>query len=112
MDESGGNSRGNGRDGSEKPAITLFGDTVGVFQELARLEQEGDHAAIIELATKQIERTPSWLTPYLSRGVAYANIGELHKAIADLQHVVETAAGDPTYERAGMVLQQLLHLKE
>ncbi len=95
------------REGRAGSMAAILGDEVGVFQELTRLEKEGKHAEVIALATKQIERTPDWLTPYLARGVAYANIDEVQKAVADLEHVVDQAAGDPDYSQAGVVLQQL-----
>lgn len=95
------------REGTAGSMTAIAGEEVGVFQELARLRQERKHPEIVALATKQIEKTPGWLTPYLMRGAAYASIGEIQKAIADLQHVVKEAAGDPAYVQASEMLNKL-----
>ena len=95
------------REGTAGSMTATISNEVNVFQELSRLEREGTPAQVVELATKQIGKTPDWLTPYLARGVAYANIGEVQKAVADLEHVVDSAAGDPAYEQAAVVLEQL-----
>lgn len=95
------------REGTAGSMTAIVGEEVGVFKELGRLERERKFPEVIELATHQIERTPGWLTPYLLRGAAYANLGETREAIADLQHVVKEAAGDPAYAQASAMLGRL-----
>jgi len=92
--------------------IATLGIEMGVFQELQRLETEGQHDAIIQLAGRQIEETPSWLTPYLFRGVAFSNLGRVDEAIRDLEYVVRESAGDAAYSQATVVLEQLRSAKE
>jgi hypothetical protein len=72
----------------------------GVFLELRRLRKENKSAQIVDLATQQIAKTPEWLTPYLYRGAAHANLGDLEKAAVDLRHVVSAAAGNSDYTKA------------
>lgn len=97
------------REGTAGDMHVTVGDEVNVFQQLVRLEQERRFGEIVGLATKQIAKTPEWLTPYMFRGVAYANIGEVAKATADLEHVVRAAPGDPNYRNAAATLQRLKH---
>ena len=85
----------------------MAGEEFGVFQRLVALEKAQDFAAVISLCETQITRTPTWLTPYLFLGAAYANTGQREKAIANLRHVVTHAAGDPDYQRAQELLAKL-----
>lgn len=94
------------REGTAGSMSVTVGDEFGVFKQLSRLEQERKFAEIVPVATKQIAKTPDWLTPYLFRGEAYANLGELQKAVVDLRHVVNSAAGDSAYIRAQTLLSQ------
>jgi hypothetical protein len=95
------------REGSAASTNVTAGEEFGVFQELGRLEQEKKFAEIVAIATKQITKNPDWLTPYLFRGAAYANLGELQKAAVDLRHVVSSAGGDPAYAQAQTLLVQI-----
>lgn len=95
------------REGRAGVMNAIMGEEVAIFEELVRLERGGEHARIVELATTQIRKTPDWLTPYLFRGIAYARLGKLQEAKADLEHVVRNSAGDKAYAEAGIALQQL-----
>ena len=83
------------------------GPEVETFRRMRTLEQSGDHRALVDLCEQQIKKTPDWLTPYLFAGVAYANTGARDKAAMHLRHVAENAPGDPNYEKAETLLQQL-----
>ena len=95
------------REGSAGSKNATGGEEIGVYQELERLQQEKKFTEVVAIATKQITKTPDWLTPYLFRGAAYANLGELQKAAVDLRHVVSSAGGDPTYAQAQVLLVQI-----
>jgi tetratricopeptide (TPR) repeat protein len=98
---------GGHREGSAGSMKLTVGIEVNIFQELARLEQEKKFDDIIAVATKQIAKTPDWLTPYLFRGVAYTNLGELQKAANDFRYVIKMAVGDPKYAQAQTLLDQI-----
>ena len=96
------------REGSAGTNITTLGPEFQVFQELVTLNQKHDYAALVTKATDQITKTPEWLTPYLFRGIAYANLGNIEKSISDLSYVDKTAVGDPEYADAGKKLKEVL----
>lgn len=92
--------------------ITTQGPEVSIFLQLDSLQKEQKHTDIINLASRQIEKTPEWLTPYFYRGAAYAHIGQIDKAIADLEHVEEYSADDPKYAKAAELLEILRKMKQ
>ena len=83
------------------------GEEPDVFRRMQELEKGKRWQDIINLCNEQIEKTPKWYTPYLFRGVAYANIGELEKAIKDVEYVVENTPGDPDYAHAIGILKKM-----
>jgi hypothetical protein len=83
------------------------GEEVKVFQRMVELEKSKAYAELTVLCEGQIERTPTWLTPYLYLGVAYANTGNTEQAISNLEHVVAEAADDPAYAEAATLLERL-----
>jgi len=95
------------REGSAGSMKLTVGIEVNVFQELTRLEQDKKFDDIVSVATKQIAKTPDWLTPYLFRGVAYSHLGELQKAANDFRYVIKMAVGDPNYAQAQTLLNQI-----
>jgi len=62
------------------------------YQGNDRLKQ-GDYPGAIEALTKTIERDPINFGAYLNRGVAYANLKEFDKAIADYSRAIEIVPG-------------------
>ena len=85
----------------------ITGDECELFQELQELERQRNWTAVRDLCEAQIEKTPEWLTPYLCAGVAQANLGQEKEAIRRLEHVEQTAAGNPLYSAAERILNQL-----
>ncbi len=83
------------------------GEEIGVFQGMLELEKNKSYSELIVLCEGQIKKTPTWLTPYLFLGVAYANQGNKDKAIANLEHVLNEAPGDPNYAQARTILDQI-----
>lgn len=92
-----------------KPAgiTATVGDELAVFQKMQQLEKERRWRDLVNVCTEQIQKTPTWYTPYLFRGIAYANIAELDKAIQDINVVVKNTPGDPEYAHAIDLLRQL-----
>ena len=83
------------------------GPEVKVFGRMGELEQARKFPELRELAEKQIQATPQWLTPYLFLGVAHANLGNKEAAIRALRHVVANAYGDRAYAMAEEILRRL-----
>lgn len=85
----------------------VVGEETTVFQRIKELKKNKKFGELIELCEEQIKKTPEWLTPYLFLGVAYVNTGDRTKAIANLEHVVNNAPGDPSYTQAEVILNQI-----
>jgi tetratricopeptide (TPR) repeat protein len=79
----------------------------GIFEQMVDLEKNKAYSELIALCEEQIKKTPTWLTPYLYLGVAYANTGNREKAISNLEHVVAEAPEDPAYAEAVTILEQI-----
>ena len=73
------------------------GPETEVFKKMNELIQNQNLKELIDVAEKQIEETPEWLTPYLYLGAAYADTGEHDKAIEKLEYVLDQAPNDPAY---------------
>jgi len=76
----------------------------GIFQKIDSLEKSKNFSDLIKLCEQQIKKTPTWLTPYLYLGIAYANTGDKAKATVNLKHVIENAPNDPDYADAQRIL--------
>lgn len=87
--------------------FSVVADESPTYRRLVELGKTGRFQDVIDLATTQIARMPEWLTPYLFRGGAYAELGQIEPAIRDLEHVVNQAAGDKDYAAAGQMLERL-----
>lgn len=81
-----------------------------VFKKMVQLEKSKEYPKLIKVCGQQIEKTPDWLTPYLYRGIAYANMGSKDEAVTDLSHVVKNAPGDPAYAQAEELLRKVEQL--
>lgn len=94
---------------SPRPGHTRLetGPEVRVFERMRELERTQKFTELRELAERQIQATPEWLTPYLFLGVAHANLGNKEAAIRALRHVVANAYGDRAYAAAGEILRRL-----
>ena len=75
------------------------------FQEIHAAYDAKDWGRLGSLCEQEIRKMPSWLTPYLFAGVAYANTNRKDDAIKALTHVVEEAGDDPAYQDAKRILQ-------
>jgi len=95
------------RENTAGGTTATVGEETSVFQNLINLEKSKKFGEIIPLCEKQIVKTPEWLTPYLFLGIAYANIGNINKAIENLEYVIDNAPGDPQYAKAGEILKSI-----
>jgi hypothetical protein len=78
-----------------------------VFQQLMELEKKKDWPALLSLSERQIQATPNWLTPFLTAGVALANLSRFEEAKKHLESVVARAGNDPQYKVAVTILEQI-----
>ena len=85
----------------------IVGEEIGVFQKMLELQESNAYSDLIVLCEGQIKKTPTWLTPYLFLGVAYAHQGKKDKAVVNLEHVINEAPGDPNYAQAKNILNQI-----
>lgn len=85
----------------------VVGEETNVFEKMLDLREKQQWPDLIELSTEQISKTPEWYTPYLFRGIARANIGELNEALKDVSFVVENTPGDPEYTQAIDILKRI-----
>jgi hypothetical protein len=83
------------------------GDELAVFKKMQEYQVGRQWEALIKLCTEQIQKTPEWYTPYLFRGIGYANIGQTEKAIQDVELVTSSTPGDPEYAQATDILRQI-----
>lgn len=95
------------RETSAGRSSVSIGDEIGVFQRLLELEKNKNYLDLASLCENQINKMPEWLTPYLFLGIAYANLGYREKAIFYLEHVLKNAPGDPDYNQAKTILDQI-----
>ncbi len=95
------------RETSAGRSSVIAGEEIGIFQKMVELEKNKAYSELTALCEGQIKKTPTWLTPYLFLGVAYATLGNKDKAISNLEHVVNEAPGDPAYTKAGTILEKI-----
>jgi len=77
------------------------------YQSMMDLYNKKQDKDLMILCFQQIEQTPEWLTPYFFLGVTYMNIDDKKNAQKYLKYVVDNAAGDPDYQEAEKLLQEL-----
>lgn len=85
----------------------LAGDQYFAYQQMERMAQQDNWSSLLEICSREIEATPSWLTPYFFAGIAHASLGNRAEAVRLLRYVQREAAGDPEYSRAGEFLREL-----
>jgi len=83
------------------------GPEVKVFAKMNDLQKNQDWAGLLEICEKQVKETSDWLTLYIFRGVAHANLGQLNLARSDFEHVVKESNGDPDYKEATSLLERI-----
>jgi hypothetical protein len=87
-------------------SLTIGAET-SVFQTMIALSSSKDWQGLEDVCERQIQATPTWLTPYYFSGIASANLGDFAKAKERLQFVVSKAGNDPDYADATRVLADL-----
>ena len=82
---------------TDRETIEMNNPLKGVADQMLDLEREKNDAALAVLCEDQIDENPDWPTPYLFFGIALGNLGETERAVAQLEHFLEIAPGDPQY---------------
>ena len=71
-----------------------------LFGSLDAARQARDWHRLAVLSENAIRTTPEWLTPYWLAGEAYANLGQIDRAIPVLEYVKKQGQGNPDYDSA------------
>jgi hypothetical protein len=81
------------------PGRVSGGDDGGAaaLKEIIGRQDAGDWVGMIRLSEIQMKDRSEWLTPYVTAGIAYMNIGQLVKALYLLEYAEKTIAGNPDY---------------
>lgn len=95
------------RETTAQGSAAALGPECAVFGTMEQLEKDKKYTELIQLCKQQIQKTPEWLTPHMFLGAAYANSGQVEKAIQEYEYVVNNAGGDPEYAKAVDYLKQL-----
>ena len=77
------------------------------FQEIRKLHDEQNWQALRSLCEQEREKTPDWFTPSYFGGIAYANLGEIDKAIELLDYVIKKAGGNEEFAEAGRMREKI-----
>ena len=85
----------------------VAGQQFSAFQDMVEFEKARKHQELILICNEQIKTVPEWLTPYLYRGIANANLGQRADAIKDIKYVINSAPEDPEYSQAEELLKKL-----
>ncbi|HKS96536.1 MAG TPA: hypothetical protein VJV74_10435 [Terriglobia bacterium] len=80
-----------------------------LFDQIRQAHRSKDWTQLASLCETAIRQTPEWLTPYLFAGEAYANLGQIDRAIDRLEYVRKLGAGIPDDR---FVVQQASKLRE
>jgi transcriptional regulator with XRE-family HTH domain len=70
------------------------------FDRIDQARKDQDWQLVATLCEGAIAETPQRLTPYLFAGFAYANLGQIDRAIDRLEYVEKNGAGNPRYQLA------------
>jgi hypothetical protein len=80
-----------------------------LFDQIRQAHRSKNWPLLASLCETAIQQTPEWLTPYLFAGEAYANLGEIDRAIDRLEYVRKKGTGIPDDRFA---VQQASKLRE
>ncbi len=90
------------RDNPDNPAFRAF-------PAIREASEKHDWNLLLRLTDDAIQETPVWLTPYLYKAAAQANLGQIQEAIELLEFALAEAAGNQDYE---LLIQQATELRE
>jgi hypothetical protein len=82
------------------------------FQKMNDLYGAKDWRNLIDLCESEMKKAPEWYTPYIYAGVAYGNLGQVEKAIEDLEHADKHVGDVSGYEDVRQDLTILKEIKE
>lgn len=86
----------------------IAGDEIGTFQTLVQIESQSDWQSLLKSSREQMERTPTWPTPYLFAAEANAQLGNLSLAEQQLDAVQHAVSDNPGYAGHIMKVRQLV----
>lgn len=100
---------GNRRESSGPGMINFIDNTPenAAYRELSLLQDNRNFAEIIKLCNQWIKRNPNWHTPFVFRGVAYANLGKKDLAIMDWEYAIKFNDNDPEYDKIKELLRKI-----
>lgn len=103
---------GNRRESNGHGSINIEENTPEkeAFKKLSELYNSHQYQEIINYCSKLIKLNSHWYTPFVFRGVAYANLKNKSKAIEDLTFAVKHTPSDPDYQEARELLQKVKDL--
>lgn len=68
------------------------------FKEIELARDKRDWNLLLSTSDAAIKETPVWLTPYLYKALARANLGDFSESIELLEYVIREARGNQDYE--------------
>lgn len=85
----------------------IVGETTNVFRKLLSLAETKDWAGLRDTAGRQTQATPEWPTPYFFAGLAYANLGDIDRAIELVELAQQKAGGNPDYRAVDVLRKEI-----
>jgi hypothetical protein len=77
------------------------------LEAIAKLEKAQNWVALRDFCEEETKKTPEWLTPPLLAGEAYANLGDIDKAIERLDYVHQKAGGWEEFSVADRLREEI-----
>jgi len=68
------------------------------FLKIKAADSAHDWQSLVSICDDSINKTPKWLTPYLYKGLAYANLGRMKESLTLLEDVKKMADGNHDYD--------------
>jgi len=105
----------NGEQRISRPGQIIGGDpsvaTHKTFEKMQAAQSANDWQSLNAICDDAIKESPKWLTPYLFKGLAIANLGKPSEAVPLLEDVRKKADGNmdygPLVKQADELLQKL-----
>lgn len=65
---------------------------------------------MIKISETQMKERPEWLTPYVTAGEAYLQLGQMQKALEFLELAEKRIAGNPDYGPLEKPISEMLKI--
>jgi hypothetical protein len=73
------------------------GERMGAFQSMTQLQKSGDWNGLLQVAKKQRQEAPEWLTPIYFQGLANCNLCDLELAKMNFEELLRLADDSESY---------------